>query len=256
MDRILYTVANGANRVLEAQATISNNMANVSTPGFREQLAAYRSVPVSLTGQDPSKTTRVLTTTVTAPSVFEHGPTLSTGRALDATIEGDGWFTVQTEDGTEAYTRAGNFSRNPEGMLIDRQGRLVLSADGGPVEVGDADRISFSRDGGVNVIPQGGAARDVQRIAQLKLVNPEIASLVRGEDGLFRVMNEQGQPAAQLNDPQVRVLGGALEGSNVSAAEAMVKMIENARRYDISTKIISDASQNEQKANSILSIAG
>lgn len=255
MDRLLYTVANGANRVLDAQAALTNNMANISTPGFRAQLAAYRSVPVSLGENDPAKTTRVLTVAVTAPSILDHGPTLSTGRALDAKIEGDGWFVVQDEQGNQGLTRAGNFHRNAQGMLVDAKGRLVMSAEDGPIEIGDADRISFSQNGGVNVIPQGGRARDVQQVAQLKRVNPPNTSLVRGEDGLFRSINAQGEQAFLPNNPNIKVLGGALEGSNVSAAESMVQMIENARRYEVQMKFIADANKNAQSANSILSVA-
>jgi flagellar basal-body rod protein FlgF len=255
MDRLIYTAANGANRILDAQASIANNMANVSTPGFREQLSAYRSVPVTNGSQDPAQTTRVMTVAVTSPSLFEQGSTLSTGRSLDAAIDGQGWFAVRTADGGEAYTRAGNFTRNANGQLVDNQGRAVISADGGVIDLGDADRVSFSRDGGINVIPQGGKARDVQRIAQLKLVNPQVSSLTRGEDGLFRVIDPQGRAQEQVPDAQVRVLGGSLEASNVSAAQAMVKMIENARRYELQMKFISDASSNEQSANSILSVS-
>ncbi|MDN5936169.1 MAG: flagellar hook-basal body complex protein, partial [Nitrosospira sp.] len=104
MDRILYTASNGAARVLEQQAVIANNLANVTTTGFRKQLAIYRSVPVQ--GHAGELPTRVSTVASTPGSNFRQGALAETGRPLDAAIAGEGWFTVQTPNG-EAYTRAG-----------------------------------------------------------------------------------------------------------------------------------------------------
>src|SRR5690606_19907013 len=99
MDRILYTAANGAARILEQQSVISNNMANVSTTGFREQMAIYRSVPVvPQAGELP---TRVSTVASTPGSHFRQGIMVETGHALDAAISGDGWFAVQTPQGED-----------------------------------------------------------------------------------------------------------------------------------------------------------
>jgi flagellar basal-body rod protein FlgF len=86
-------------------------------------------------------------------------------------------------------------------------------------------------------------------LGQLKLVNPPAASLVRGDDGLFRTA---GGEAAQA-DPQVRMVAGFVEKSNVNPAEAMVGMIANARRFEMQMKVIQDASANAERANSILS---
>jgi len=255
MDRLIYIASGGAARTLEHQATLSNNMANVSTPGFRAQLAAYRAVPITLQGQDASTTTRVASLATASNSKFEQGTMTSTGRDLDVAIQGEGWLTVQTPEG-EAYTRAGNLQRNAEGLLVTATGRPVLAADGAVIDLGDSQGIAFDQQGGINARPNGGRPRDIQRVAQLKLVNPDAATLVRGDDGLFRSMGLTGQAQAVPADPQVRVLGGTLEGSNVSASENMIGLIENARRFEMQMKMIADANQNEQKANSILSSGG
>jgi len=255
MDRLIYVAGSGASRTLEHQAALSNNMANVSTPGFRAQFAAYRAVPITVQGQDPATTTRVATATATANNKLENGPIQTTGRDLDIAIQGDGWIAVQTPDG-EAYTRAGNLQRNAQGQLVTATGQLVLSAEGAPIDLGDSETIQFDRNGGINSRPNGGRPRDLQRVAQIKLVNPDPATLVRGGDGLFRSVGANGQAQVTPADPQVRVIGGALEGSNVSAAENMVGLIENARRFEMHMKMVADANQNEQKANSILSMNG
>jgi flagellar basal-body rod protein FlgF len=245
MDRIIYTAAGGAARVLEQQAVISNNMANVSTTGFREQMAIYRSVPVV---GHPGLPTRVSTVTSTPTSNFRQGVMMETGHALDAAITGDGWFSVQTPQG-EAYTRAGEFAVSPQGLLVNQQGYPVLSVDGVPVEIPDRGSVTFSGDGQISALGAGDNPNDIQMLGQLKLVNPAAASLVRGDDGLFRTA---GGEAAQA-DPQVRMVAGFVEKSNVNPAEAMVGMIANARRFEMQMKVIQDASTNAERANSILS---
>ncbi|PLC52220.1 flagellar basal-body rod protein FlgF [Pollutimonas nitritireducens] len=245
MDRIIYTAAGGAARVLEQQAVISNNMANVSTTGFREQMAIYRSVPV--VGQ-PGLPTRVSTVTATPTSNFGQGVMAETGHALDLAVTGDGWFSVQTPQG-EAYTRAGELAVNQDNVLVNQQGYPVLSSDGGPIEIPERGSVSFSGDGQISALGAGDNPGDIQQLGQLKLVNPPAASLQRGDDGLFRLA---GGEAAQA-DPQVRMISGFVEKSNVNPAEAMVGMIANARRFEMQMKIIQDASSNAERANSILS---
>jgi len=245
MDRIVYTAAGGAARVLEQQAVISNNMANVSTAGFREQMAVYRSVPV--VGQ-PGMPTRVATVASTPGSNFQQGTMMETGHALDAAIKGDGWFSVQTLQG-EAYTRAGEFAVNQQGLLVTQQGWPVLSVDGQPIAIPDRGMVTFSVDGQVSALGAGDNPKDIQLVGQLKLVNPPAATMARGDDGLFRVAG--GQPAQA--DPMVRIVPGFVEKSNVNAAEAMVGMIANARRFEMQMKVIQDASANAERANSILS---
>jgi flagellar basal-body rod protein FlgF len=231
--------------VLEQQAVISNNMANVSTTGFREQMAVFRSVPVV---GHPGLPTRVSTVTATAASSLQQGTMVETGHALDAAITGEGWFAVQTPQG-EAYTRAGEFAVNSAGLLVNQQGLPVLSADGGPVAIPDRGAVTFSGDGQISALGAGDRPNDIQLIGQLKLVNPPAGSLERGPDGLFRV---NGGQAAQP-DPQVRMVAGFIEKSNVNPAEAMVGMIANARRFEMQMKVIQDASTNAERANSILS---
>ncbi len=151
MDRIIYTAAGGAARVLEQQAVISNNMANVSTTGFREQIAIYRSVPV--VGQ-PGLPTRVSTVTATPSSNFEQGVMAETGHALDVAVTGEGWFSVQTPQG-EAYTRAGELAVNQDNLLVTQQGLPILSADGAPVEIPDRGTVTFSNDGQISALGAG-----------------------------------------------------------------------------------------------------
>ena len=248
MDRIIYTALGGAQRLLEQQSAISNNLANVNTTGFREQLAVQRAVPLQGGALFP---TRVANATVTPGTRHEQGVLAETGHALDVAIRGEGWFAVMTPHG-EAYTRAGDFSVDANNMLVTKQGYPVLSADGEPIELPDRGAITFSTDGQITALGAGDNPRDIQIMGQLKLVNPDVNQLVRGDDGWYRMADGNiAQP-----DPTVSVAPGFLEKSNVNPAEAMVAMINNTRSFEMQMKVISDASTREEKANSILSING
>ena len=94
-------------------------------------------------------------------------------------------------------------------------------------------------------------------VGRIKLVTPDEQGLERGDDGLFRAPpGEDGAPGVLQADEDARLVSGALEGSNVSAVDAMVSMIDVARRYDMQMKTLSSADENAQRANSILSIQG
>ncbi|MCB5362817.1 flagellar basal-body rod protein FlgF [Pusillimonas sp. CC-YST705] len=246
MDRILYTASGAAARMLEQQAVVSNNLANVNTTGFRQQLSMQRAVPFVA---DQGLPTRVATVAATQGSDLSSGPLAETGNPLHVALQGPGWFAVRTPEG-EAYTRAGEFAVNAENQLVTRaQGYPVLSVDGEPMEIPDRGTVTFSSDGQLTALGAGDPPNTIQVVGQIKLVNPQADSLQRGEDGFFR---SQGQAAVQA-DPGVRIVSGFLEKSNVNAAQAMVALIENARQFEMQMKVIRDASANAERANGILS---
>jgi flagellar basal-body rod protein FlgF len=223
---------------MHRQEVVSHNLANVSTNGFRAELAAFRAVPVR--GDGASSRVYALESTVgysTAPGVVQ-----TTGRPLDVAVKGNGWLAVQALDGTEAYTRAGALEVNAEGVLTDLQGRPVVG-DGGPLTIPANAEVEVASDGTVSA--KVGRERP-QPLGRLKLVTPE-APLQRGTDGLFRAA--EGDLAA---DPAARVQSGALEGSNVNAVESMVAMIAAARQFEQQMKALQTAEQKEQSAAKLL----
>ena len=254
MDRVIYTAMNGASRLDEHQSVLANNMANINTPGFREQFAMYRSVPVT---DGAGLTTRVATVAATPGHSFQPGIMQSTGRALDVALSGDGWFTIEAPDGGEAYTRAGNFEVGVDNLLQTPAGRPVISAQGGVIEVPEGARLTIGTDGTITAIGAGDQPNALINLGRLKLVKPDEAALVHGDDGLFRMSAEGGEPApAQAADPTLRVISGMLEGSNANPMTAMVGMIENSRRYEAQMQVLKNVDTNEQRANGILSVNG
>jgi flagellar basal-body rod protein FlgF len=238
MDRMIYLSMAAAKATMHRQEVVSHNLANVSTNGFRAELAAFRAVPVR--GDGASSRVYALESTVgysTAPGVVQ-----TTGRPLDVAVKGNGWLAVQALDGTEAYTRAGALEVNAEGVLSDLQGRPVVG-DGGPLTIPANAEVEVASDGTVSA--KVGRERP-QPLGRLKLVTPE-APLQRGTDGLFRAA--EGDLAA---DPTARVQSGALEGSNVNAVESMVAMIAAARQFEQQMKALQTAEQKEQSAAKLL----
>jgi flagellar basal-body rod protein FlgF len=251
MDRILYTAMSGAKQSMDQQAVVSHNLANVSTSGFRAQLHAMRAVPVQGEGALP---TRVSVAATTPGSDFSQGPISHTGRELDVALQGNAWLAVQTDDGSEAYTRRGDLAVDGDG-LVTVMGRPVIG-DGGPIIVPLGSSVTVGADGTLSAIGEGEGPEALVDVGRLKLVTPE-QNLMRGEDGLFRMPpNADGNVAALEADDEARVASGALEGSNVSAVEAMVAMIDVAKRYEMQMKAISTADENAQRANNLLSIQG
>ncbi len=240
MDRLIYLSMAGAKATLQRQEVLSNNLANVSTNGFRAEMAAFRAVPVR--GEGASTRAYALESTIGHDA--RSGPVQTTGRELDVALQGRAWLAVQGADGTEAYTRAGALGRDAEGQLVTASGRLVLG-DGGPIVVPAAARVEIAGDGTVNATVDNGRPQSVGR---LKLVTPE-APLQRGEDGLFRSADGNELDA----DPAARLLSGALEGSNVNAVETMVAMIAAARQFEQQMKSLQTAEQREQSAARLLS---
>ncbi|MFM9924735.1 flagellar basal-body rod protein FlgF [Variovorax sp. H27-G14] len=246
MDRMLYVAMSGAKQVMDQQATVANNMANVSTPGFRAQIANFRAVPV--VGQEAQ--TRAFVAATTPGADFSHGPITETGRALDVAVSGQGWLVVQTPDGGEAYTRVGNLQIGADGQLTTMGGRPVVG-DNGAMTVPPGSAVTVATNGLVAARdPASGTLTGMAEVGRLKLVNPPNADLERGDDGLFRM--RAGQQPAQA-DEAVTLVSGAIEGSNVNPVEAMVAMIANARSFEMQMKSMQSADINAQSANKLLS---
>jgi|SRR5450432_329351 len=241
VDRLIYLSMSGAKATMQRQDTLANNLANVSTVGFRAELAAFRAVPVEGSGAS----TRVYALESTPGYDASPGQVAATGRSLDVAMSGGSWLAVQGLDGTEAYTRAGALDVNAEGALITVSGLTVLG-DGGPIQVPPDTQVSIAADGTVSATAANGRSTS---IGKLKLVTPEVP-LTRGTDGLFR-----GADGDLSADPAARVQDGALEGSNVSAVATMVQMISAARQFEAQMKSLSTAEADDKAATQLLSVS-
>jgi len=243
MDRMMYVAMSGAKQNMLAQAVNANNLANISTNGFRADYAAARSMPLFGGTGHP---TRVYSMTEKPGINFNSGSMNTTGRDLDIAIADKGFLAVETPDGNEAYTRAGNLHVDNAGVLRNGTGYAVIG-DGGPVVIPDAAKIDIGKDGTVSIVVPGRAAGSTT-VAKLKLVNPDIKELKRNEYGLFVQKNGED---AEL-DNTVSVVSGTLETSNVNAASTLVNMIELARQFEMQIKMLKTAEENNEQASQLM----
>src|SRR3954462_11857918 len=130
MDRLIYLAMSGAKATMQRQETLANNLANVSTVGFRAELPGFRAVPV----QGSGASTRVYALESTPGYNGEAGSVTATGRNFDVAMKGTSWLAVQGLDGTQAYSRAGSLDVSADGTLVTRGGLTVLG-DGGPISI-------------------------------------------------------------------------------------------------------------------------
>jgi flagellar basal-body rod protein FlgG len=239
---------------------IANNLANVSTTGYKRDRANFATLAYQdsrIAGQQSSGETAYanglnLGTGVSVQSttrIDTQGTMETTGNALDIGLDGGGFFQVQMPGGQLGYTRAGNFSRSPEGNLVTSQGYQVMPAIQIPA---NTTQITIAEDGSVSASVAGGESQQVGQIQVASFANP--GGLQAGSDNFLFETAASGP--AQLGvageDGRGHLKQGMLEGSNVSIVEELVDMIECQRAYEINSKMISSVDEMLKNANQTL----
>ncbi|MCK5893242.1 MAG: flagellar basal-body rod protein FlgG [Endozoicomonadaceae bacterium] len=242
-------------------ATISNNLANVSTVGFKRDRVSFEDLfyniekqPGALADQQhilPSGMQIGTGVRVTGTQkIFTNGDFQTTEQALDMAVVGRGFFQVSMGDGSQAYTRNGQFHMNDEGMIV--------TANGLPLEPGiqipnDATSITVSDDGTVSAaVPGVIGPVDLGQIPLITFVNP--AGLQAKGGNMYIETDASGAPAENLSGATGvgKISQFTLEMSNVSAVEELVNMISVQRAYEMNSKVISAVDQMMQFANQSL----
>jgi len=252
MIRSLYIAKTG----LEAQQTnldvISNNLANVSTNGFKKSRAVFEDLlyqNVRQPGAQSSQQSNLPSglqigtgvRTVATERIHTQGNPQNTGNDKDVMVNGPGYFPVLLPDGTQAYTRDGSFQKDQNGQLVTSSGFVVQPAITIP---NNAESISVGRDGTVSVKIAGETAMTQVGALQLAtFINP--AGLESRGENLYLETTASGNP--NLNVPGTNgagiVLQGYVEASNVNVVEEMVNMIQTQRAYEINSKAITTSDQ-------------
>lgn len=243
MDRLIYTSLTAMRGSQARQTAIANNLANANTVGFRAEIANATSQ--WLNGE--TYNTRAQQAEQVLGADMGQGAVTQTGNPLDVAVNGDGLLTVQSPEGDEAYTRRGDLKVNDSGLLTTGDGYPVIG-EGGPITLPPYDSLSIGNDGGIWIIPQGGDAAQPQRVDGLKIVSPKGSSIAKGTDNLFRETNGGALP----QDPAGSVTGGAIEGSNVNATQALVQMIEASRSWETQIKMINTAKEIDDGGASLM----
>jgi len=233
-------------------STISNNLANVSTTGFKRDRAEFQDLLYQIRrqpGADSSQDTQLPTglqvgtgvRIVGTAKLFSQGSLQTTEQPLDMAVNGRGFFQVLQPDGSVSYTRDGTFHLDSNGQLVTAQGYALEPAIVLPAEV---KSLTVGEDGTVSVVVAGSAAAQVVgNIQTADFVNP--AGLQAIGNNLFLETGASGAP--QVGTPGLTGLGpvlqNTLENSNVSTVEELVNMITTQRAYEMNSKVISTADQ-------------
>lgn len=249
---------------LEAQQmqldVISNNLANVSTAGFKRSRAVFEDLlhqtlrqPGAQSTQQTQLPTGLMLGTGVKPvateKIFTQGNLQQTGNSLDIAINGQGFFQVSLPDGTTAYTRDGSFHLDSQGQLVTSSGYALSPAITIPA---NAQAITVGKDGTISVTQPGqSASTQVGSIQLANFINP--AGLQPQGENLFVETAASG--TATTNTPGSNGVGmlnqGYVETSNVNVVEELVAMIQTQRAYEIGSKAVQTSDQMLQRLSQV-----
>ncbi len=247
MPSALHIAKTGLDAQQTRMAVISNNLANVSTTGFKKSRPEFQDLlyeTVNQPGAASSQNTELPSglmlgagvRTVATGKIFTQGSVSQTDNSLDMAIEGRGLFRILMPDGSTAYTRDGSFSMNSQGQLVTSSGFQLDPAISIPAE---SLSVTIGKDGTVSALVAGSnAPTQVGSVQLADFINPQGLQAV-GEN-LYKETVSSGSP--QSGTPGLNGVGtllqGNLEGSNVNVVEELVNMIETQRSYEMNSKAI------------------
>lgn len=269
MIRALWTAASGMTNQQTNVDTISNNLANINTTGYKRENAQFKSL-LYQTIQDQSTDSNgnpkpqgiqvgLGVRNSAIATQYTQGVLTQTENSSDLALDGKGFFAVQMEDGTVAYTRDGSFqmATGSAGLtLATADGNPILDTSGNPVVLTgsyNADDITIDEDGNLCYPDSTGMAVPIGiQIGVVQFNNPN--GLEKLSNSILKETDASGAPRMEATDATLKkskVKQGWLEGSNVQAVDEMVNLIVAQRAYEMNSKIITAADQMLQQANNL-----
>jgi flagellar basal-body rod protein FlgF len=253
MDRLVFTSNATIKEQASARQVLVNDLANVSTVGFK---SSYDVALQSIKVEGPGFDSRFQAQAIARDQIrMQPGPVMATGRPMDIALAEKAVLTVQAPNGDVAFTRRGDLKVNPQGQLENGSGHLILG-NGGPIAVPPGMQISINPDGTVYAKdPAQAANAPAVLIDQLRLRDAGDIKLARRQDGLFRVDGQADGADIPLGNAQPRLIPQALEGSNVSAIEAMTRLIDQSRSFETQIRIIKEMKTLDESGASMMKTA-
>lgn len=267
--RALWTAASGMIAQQASVDTISNNLANINTTGYKKETAQFKSLlyqtmqanstdnngvekPVGIQTGLGVKNSAIV-------SQFKQGTLLETGNDFDFAIQGEGFFMIGLDDGSIGYTRNGSFgvSMGPSGLtLCTSEGNPVLDTTGAPIVLDSnlsTSLLDVDDNGYLTYPDESGNPQSLNiQIGLAQFNNP--AGLLKASGSILKETVASGTPRLESNDTMVeksKIKNGFLEGSNVQAANEMVDLIVSQRAYEMNSKTITAADEMLQQANNL-----
>lgn len=227
MNSGIYAALSGSIAAMKRMDVISNNLANVNTPGYKKDKMLFESMLAGAVNPPAVPQASTADPILQKENIFVDyaaGSVAQTGNTLDLSIDGDGFFAVQTPQG-RAYTRQGNFRLAADGALVTSDGHPVMGQNG-------SIRIQGSH---VEVDPKGVVMVDGVATGTITIVDfPKPYNLTKLSSSQFIPANPDVSPLAANGS----ISQGQLEGSNVETITEMVQMIETSRYFDTCQRVI------------------
>ena len=269
MMRSLWTAASGMTAQQTNVDTISNNLANINTTGYKKETAEFKSLLYQTIQENSYDNNGVPKPTgiqvglgvrnSAISSLYTQGALLETGNDLDFAIEGKGFFMVRTPDGGIGYTRNGSFglARGTEGLTIaDSNGNPLLDSSGSAIvidEAYDPSKLAIDEYGELGFPDENNVLVPIGiTIAMAQFNNP--GGLQKTSGSLLKETEASGLPRLESDDftlERSKIRQRYLEGSNVQAVDEIVNLIVAQRAYEMNSKIITAADQMLQQANNL-----
>lgn len=229
----IYIGMSGAIAAQRRLDVVANNVANASTPGFRQHRAEFQSFLVG-TGETQRPIEKGFVAISGTRVDDSPGVISQTGNPLDVAIDGSGWFVVEAPAG-QLLTRAGNFRMAADGTVVDQMGNAIASDTGAPIRL-------RPEGGPPSVGSDGTISQDGTTIARLSIVNVPTERLEAVGDTHMRAA-----PADMQRAPDATVQGGALEGSNVNPVRGLVELVQLTQEFQTNQKVMGEYRRLDQK---------
>ena len=262
MDRMSQTALNSMKMLMENQIATAHNLANLNTPGFRQDVITdFSSVYMNReNGLEP----RIVTAREVGKFSVEQGALDSTQNPMDVAINNNGYFIIQPKNGgNPALSRRGDFQVNENGELLDGAGNQVLDAGLQPIIIPAFRDINISSQGEILIDALGAEPGELPvNIGEIgTLVPEEGAKLKKTLDGHIRyetIVNEEGIEEIIPIEPnqQAKLMSGFLEKSNVNAIEEMVNTIDQMRKFEMHVKMIQMTEELDAAGTSMMRMPG
>lgn len=254
MDRLIFTSNATINQMANARQVLVNELANASTTGFKSSYdVALKSIKAD--GANSGFDTRIQAQAVSRDIIrLEPGAVMATGRPLDVALADKAVLMVQAANGERAFTRRGDLKVSPQGQLETGNGHLVMG-QGGPITIPPGVNVSINADGSVYAQDpaQPGNVPPVL-IDQMAMRDASEIQLLRRADGLYQVADKAPGSDFTSGPNLPTLISKALEGSNVSAIEAMARLMDHSRSFETQIRIIKETKNLDESSSSLMKL--
>jgi flagellar basal-body rod protein FlgF len=237
MDRLAFNAAAAINEMRTGRQMTTNELANVSTPGFKR---SFESAMMTLKVQGAGFESRLQPQAYASDNInMKPGVIIKTGRDLDVAMDAQTVMGVTATNGELAFTRRGDLKLNGKGVLEMGTGALVRGQSGGPITIPPGFFVKISKDGSIYATnpTQVGVAAPVL-IDKILLRDASQVSLERREDSLYKIVGKPNNEDIPVTDNLATLTPETLEGSNVNAMEVMVKLMDQSRSFEMQVNVI------------------